>query len=101
MWLIVPFIILFGIGWGSNLPIRAALLREYFGRSNFGTIFGFMTGMIALGHVVGPLFAGWVFDNWGSYRAAWLMFACLVFVASIITATTPSTGTNVQWDDNE
>ena len=70
MWLIVPFIILFGLGWGGNVTIRAALLREYFGRSRFGTILGFMMGMIALGSVVGPLLAGWIFDNLGSYHAA-------------------------------
>jgi MFS family permease len=99
--LLIPFVILFGIGWGSNLPMRAALLREYFGRNNLGTIFGFMTGLSALGAVIGPIFAGWVFDNWGSYHAAWLIFACLVFVASIIIATTPPVVTNNQRGDNE
>ena len=100
MWLLIPFIILFGIGWGGNTTIRAAMLREYFGRSKFGTILGFMMGMIALGGIIGPLFAGWVFDNWGSYHAAWLIFACLVFAALIIMATTPPAGTNVQLADN-
>jgi len=100
MWLLIPFIILFGIGWGGNTTIRAAMLREYFGRSSFGTILGFMMGMIALGGIIGPLFAGWVFDNWGSYHAAWLIFACLVFAALIIMATTPPAGTNVQLADN-
>ncbi len=100
VWLLIPFIILFGIGWGGNAPIRAALLREYFGRTKFGTILGFMMGMIALGGIIGTLFAGWVFDNWGSYHAAWLIFACLVFVALGIMATTPSVGTNVQLAHN-
>ena len=100
MWLLVPFIILFGIGWGSNATMRAALLREYFGRAKFGTIFGSMMGMVALGVIVGPLFAGWVFDNWGSYHAAWLVFACLVFVALIIMSTTPPADTTVQLVDN-
>jgi len=101
MWLLVPFIIFFGIGWGCYAPMRAALLREYFGRTRFGTIFGSMMGMIALGAIVGPLFAGWVFDNWSSYNAAWLLLACLVFAALIIMATTPPVGTNVQLADNE
>ena len=89
MWPLIPFIILFGIGWGSHITVRAALLREYFGRSNLGTIFGFMMALSSLGAVTGPIFAGWVFDNWGSYHVAWLLFAGLVFVAAIIMVTTP------------
>ena len=100
MWLLVPFIILFGVSWGGNATIRAALLREYFGRNKFGTIYGFTMGMIALGSFAGPLLAGWVFDNWGSYFAAWLAFACLIFAAMIIIATTPPVGNKVQLADN-
>ncbi len=76
--------------------MRAALLSEYFGRSKFGTILGFMMGMMALGSIVGPLLAGWVFDSWGIYYPAWLAFACLVFVALILMATTPQVDANVQ-----
>jgi sugar phosphate permease len=89
MWLLIPFVILFGIGWGSHITIRAALLREYFGRSNLGTIFGFMMALSSLGAVIGPIFAGWAFDNWGSYHVAWLLFAGLVLTASIIMASIP------------
>jgi len=100
MCLLIPSIILFGIGWGGNTTIRAALLREYFGRTKFGTILGFMMGMIALGGIAGPLFAGWVFDSSGSYHAAWLTFACLILGALIVMATTPPAGTNVKSADN-
>jgi len=100
MWLLVPFIILFGIGWGGNVTLRPALLMEYFGRSSFGAIHGFMMGMISLGSISGPLLAGWVFDSWGSYYAAWLAFACLIFAALVIMATTPPAGTRVQQADN-
>ncbi|MFC1901747.1 MFS transporter [Chloroflexota bacterium] len=89
LWLIVPFLILFGIGWGGYSIIRAALIREYFGRSNFGSIFGFYAGITALGSFSGPLFAGWVFDSWASYQIAWLVFAILIFVGMLIIATTP------------
>lgn len=89
MWLLLPFIIFFGIGWGGNVTMRAAMLREYFGRDNFGAIHGFIIGMMTGGGIVGPLFAGWVFDNWGSYHATWLIFTCLVFVAMIVMATAP------------
>ena len=89
-WILVPFVILFGFGWGSNNTLRASMLREYFGRSSFGSIFGFMMGISALGGIAGPLFAGWVYDTWASYQVAWLTLAILVFASVIIIATTPS-----------
>lgn len=89
MWLVILFVPLFGIGWGSNLPMRAALIREYFGSRKLGTIFGFLMGLSAMGGVIGPALTGWIFDRWGSYHAAWLLFAGLVFIAAIIMITTP------------
>ncbi len=93
IWLLVPFLIFFSIGWGGLPTMRVALLSEYFGRHRFGTIHGFLLGLLAFGGIVGPLLAGWVFDNWGSYYAAWLVLACLCFVAVIIMATAPPLGT--------
>jgi sugar phosphate permease len=89
MWLVILFITFFGIGWGSNLPMRAALVREYFGRYNIGTVFGFLMGLSAMGGVIGPFVAGWIYDSHGSYRIAWLLFSCLAFTAMIIMMTTP------------
>lgn len=94
MWALVPFIILFGIGWGGTGTLRPVLLREYFGRRSFGIIFGFTMGMSAAATVIGPLFAGWVFDSWGSYHMAWMVFAFIIVVAFIIMATTPSVSPN-------
>jgi MFS transporter, OFA family, oxalate/formate antiporter len=100
MWLLIPFVILFGTGWGSDITIMAALLREYFGRSNLGTIFGSIMGLALLGAVIGPILAGWVFDNLGSYHAAWLLSAGLVFVAAVIMAATPHIVSNTRQDTN-
>ena len=99
MWLLVPFIILFGIGYGGNNTMRAALLVEYFGRGKIGTIYGFMMGMLALSGIAGPVFAGWIFDTRGSYYVALITFVGLIFVALIIMATAPPAGTNVQSAD--
>jgi MFS family permease len=98
--LIFPFALFFGIGWGGITTIRAALLREYFGRSKFGSILGLTMGMVTVGTVVGPLFAGWVFDNQNSYHTAWLTFACIVFIALIIVITTPPVSKHIQSINN-
>ncbi len=93
MWLLLPFIIFCSSGYGGGIVMGVALVREYFGRSKFGTINGLVMGIAALGTVTGPLFAGWIFDNWGSYYAAWLVFASIAFVGVIIIVTAPPTGT--------
>jgi len=89
LWLLVPFVILFGIGWGGFNPNRAALLREYFGRANYGIISGFMVGITAICGMVGPVFVGWIFDNWGSYHEAWLILFGIVIASLLILVTTP------------
>ncbi len=99
MWLLLPFLILFSVGFGGNVTMRAALLRQYFGRSKFGTIFGVLMGMVMLGNIIGAPLAGWVFDNWGSYQGIWFVFAGLDVVAMIILVTTPLVPATVQLSD--
>jgi len=83
LWLLVPFLILFGTGYGGSNVTRASLTREYFGRSSFGTIFGFIVGINMMGSIAGSPLAGWVFDTWGSYQGIWLVYACLPIAALI------------------
>jgi len=99
IWVLVLFITLFGIGYGSFSTIRSALLREYFGRTKFGTIHGFVIGIMMLGNIIGAPLPGWVFDNWGSYQGIWFVFAGLTVAALVMVATTPPVGTKVQLAD--
>lgn len=91
IWIFVPYVILYGIGWGGLFTMRASLVREYFGRSNYGSIYGFMQGISALS-LLGPIFAGWVFDTWNGYQIVWQIYAVLAFLAIIAIFTLPSTG---------
>jgi len=95
-WLLVTFLILFGIGYGGNNTLRASLIREFFGRKNFGAIHGLMIGVMALGSIAGPPLAGWVFDNWNTYQPIWFVFAGLAVVALLTVATTPPVSGTVQ-----
>ena len=90
MWLLVPFLILLGVGWGGTSTLRPALVGEYFGRSNFGTIFGFVHGIGMLGKMTGAPLAGWVFDKWSSYQGIWFVFAGLSLASIIVMLATPS-----------
>ncbi len=59
-------------GFGGSVPVRPALQADYFGVSSFGAIQGFLMLVSTLGGAVGPVLAGWMFDQSGSYQAAWL-----------------------------
>ena len=100
IWLLVPFFIFLGLGQGSVIPVRVALLRERFGRRNFGTIHGFTVGIMMIGNIAGPPAAGWGFDTWGSYHNVWLAFAAIGAVSVILAATTPSGSTTQTTDKN-
>ena len=88
-WLLIPFLVLFGIGYGGSNALRPSLLREYFGRANFGTIFGLIIGINMMGGIIGPTLAGWSFDNWGSYHGIWFVFAGLAIAALTAVFTMP------------
>jgi sugar phosphate permease len=86
-WLLIPFLALFGTGYGGCSILRPGLAREYFGRRNFGTILGMATGVAMLGSISGAPLAGWVFDRWGSYQAVWLAFTFAPVFALLLLLT--------------
>ncbi|MBI2831466.1 MAG: MFS transporter [Chloroflexi bacterium] len=89
MGVLIPFSLLFGIGWGGNVVMRATLLSGHFDSSLFGTAIGFVVGVMMFGNVSGPPLAGWVFDNWGNYQIVWFSFAALAVGAAVLSGTTP------------
>ncbi len=93
IWLLLPFVVFFGISYGGLNALRPSLSRDYFGRGNFGSIFGLILGVNMLGGIVGPTLAGWVYDTWGSYQGIWFILAALPFAAliSILTISPVST----------
>lgn len=95
-WLLVPFLILFGIGYGGNNTLRGSAIREFFGRRNFGAIHGLVVGIMMLGGITGPPLAGWVFDKWGSYQPIWFVFTGLTVAAILLAVTTPKVSTTIQ-----
>ena len=96
MWLLVPFIITLSLGWGGSVTTRITLLREYFGRGSFGTIFGFTSGVMMLGHITGAPLAGWIFDKWGSYQWAWLGYGSFTLAGAVLVLTIPSVSSTIQ-----
>lgn len=74
IWMIYLFLIFFPPSLGGTMVLRAAIVRENFGRDSFGKMIGIVMGTSAIGGVIGPTFAGWGFDRWGDYHNVWLIF---------------------------
>ena len=82
--MIYVFLFLFSNGFGGMAVLRGALLREYYGKYNFGKYLGIMMGFGACGGIIGPTTAGWVFDMLGSYYFVWLVLSALIGLAIIL-----------------
>jgi len=80
LWHVIVFLIIYAPGYGGGSTLMMTLRGEYFGRRYYGTVSGFMDIFQAFGLVLGPVFAGWIFDVTGSY---WIAFTTFGIVAAI------------------
>ena len=86
LWHLIIFIAFFGPALGGATALRSIILREHFGRRTLGSIQGLTGALMTLGAIVGPAYAGWVFDVRGGYQIVWLTFtgAILAGVPAIL-----------------
>jgi MFS family permease len=83
LWMVALVAIGHGLGWGGRGPQMAAIRADYFGRTSFGTIMGFSSMIIMMGMILGPLIAGVMADETGTYTAGFTLLAALAGVGSI------------------
>jgi MFS family permease len=77
------FVVVYGIAYGGAIPLLHTFRGELFGRNSFATISGLMAPFRMIGSVVGPIFAGYIYDVYGDYRLAFYVFTILAFLSSI------------------
>lgn len=61
------FALLMGLSYGGTVSLLPALCMDYFGARAVSSIIGTLYTGAALGNLLGPVAAGWVFDTTGSY----------------------------------
>ncbi len=83
-WHLMFFVLTYGIGWGGGATTMSVVRADYFGRRAFGTISGLMDAVQMFGLVLGPVFAGWVYDTYESYYFAFMLFAASGLIAAIM-----------------
>jgi MFS family permease len=75
-------LILYGFSGGVVTPLVIVILGRYFGRKDFGAIFGTCMLLHAPPSLLAPVYAGWIYDTTGSYTTALVLFAALAAVSA-------------------
>ena len=78
------FLLFYGIGYGGSIPLQGTTIGAYFGRKSFASIVGIMQTCTMFGTVVGPIFAGYMFDSTGSYVFAFSTFVVTYIIGAIL-----------------
>jgi OFA family oxalate/formate antiporter-like MFS transporter len=76
--------VLYGIGQGAPMTVNPLMRARYFGRKSFGSIAGISRAFITPVGVLGPIYAGWIYDTTGSYETAFVQFAIALAVSSVL-----------------
>jgi MFS transporter, OFA family, oxalate/formate antiporter len=87
-WSLAVFAFVFGMFYGAFVALLPAVVVDYFGGSNAGSILGILSTSVALGTLIGPSAAGFVFDVSHSYKLPILASAATALAAVGIIAAT-------------
>ena len=88
--LILTAAVVHGLAWGLRGPQMAALRADYFGAESFATIMGVSNAVIIIGTILGPVIAGYVYDQTGSYRVGFDILAGLAAAGSVFFILAPA-----------
>ena len=88
-WMAFVAAALVGMGIGSNSPSRLSLQAEYWGSSVFGRLAGIQMGVSALPAILSPLFVGFMFDTFGTYRLPFALISLPLVVSVTLALTIP------------
>jgi len=81
-WLVVPFVLFFGISQGARGPIVASMAAKVFRGPAFATIYGTMFAWMSLAAAIGSSLSGAIYDLTGGYRLSFVFsMTCIVIAA--------------------
>jgi len=78
--------VVFGFSYGTISTLFAAIVGDFFGREQAGSLVGFLFALAGSTAAWGTLAAGAIYDATGSYRPAFLLAAALNVVAVALLA---------------
>lgn len=96
LWAVGAFYLFYGTGQAAHTVAQPAVVADFFGPRRFASIRGIMNPISVIGGVIGPVFAGWMFDISASYQLIFSLLAPVSAIGSvaIFLATNPSANYN-------
>ena len=82
--LVLAILVVYAAAYGGCIVLPLALQADYFGRYAYATIRGLLNAVQMTGMLVGPIFAGLIFDVTGSYNIAFVGFAVASALAGVL-----------------
>jgi MFS family permease len=74
----------FGFSYGAISTLFPAMVSDFFGRTEAGSLVGFLFAMAGSTGAVGPVGAGWIYDTTGSYTWAFVLSALTNVVGLVL-----------------
>lgn len=81
-WEVMGVLLLIAPGFGGNIPLRSALIADYYGTEHFATINGISVFIQTFGAFLGPLVLGVMVDRTGHYDVGWFVVGLVVLLAT-------------------
>ena len=85
-WPLAAFAFAFGLFYGGWVALMPAVVADYFGARNLGTLIGVISMCIAFGTLLGPSVAGFAFDLSHSYTLPIVASIGAYVIAAVILA---------------
>ena len=76
--------VIFGLVFGSALPLRAVVMSEWTATAIFGTVMGAQAAMIAFGRAGVPALVGGMHDRLDGYTAAMALITALLAMGAVL-----------------
>lgn len=92
LWALYIFAVIYGFAHGGFFALVSPLIAELFGTKSHGVIFGMILFIGQIGGALGPVIAGYIFDNTESYQLAFIILiaaSVIGLILSILLRPTP------------
>ena len=77
------FVVLYGFAYGGLITNSVTFKGNLFGRERYATLTGILSPFSMIGGILGPIFAGYIFDLYQDYSFAFYTFSALALLSAI------------------
>ena len=89
-WSLFLFAAIYGPAHGGFFTLTAPSVAEFFGTRTHGTLFGLVVSCGTIGATLGPVVAGWLFDEMGNYSIAFTLLLGISVLGLVVAYTMPT-----------